>query len=44
MSVATDVPVAIKSDIMRILEFKTWKESRILDFTLLKKSFKKRKK
>jgi hypothetical protein len=44
MSVATDILVAIKGDIMRILEAKTWKESKILDFTLQKEIFKERKK
>jgi len=44
MSIAIDVPRTMKGDTMKIFEDKTWKESRSLDFTLLKRVFGERKK
>jgi acetyl-CoA decarbonylase/synthase complex subunit alpha len=40
---ATDIPVTMKGDIMKILEKKDWKESRIPDPTLLQRMIRERK-
>ena len=40
---ATDIPVTMKSEIVKILEQKTWKENRIPDPTLLQRMIRERK-
>jgi acetyl-CoA decarbonylase/synthase complex subunit alpha len=40
---ATDVPITMKAEIMKILEEKAWKESRIPDPTLLQRMIREKK-